>query len=165
MIKRSLLIICFCIKLLQYYWPYSLCCYIIFLWLNYFMTGSLYLLVLFNCLPNPLPPSLWHLAFCSLYLWVFLNFVLFYRFHILVWNLLYLPMFLQKARFHFVWLSNILLYIYMAYIYIYIHIHIYIHFPGGTVVKNLPASAAEVGDVGSMPGSGRPPGVGNGNPL
>ena len=31
-------------------------------------------------------------------------------------------------------------------------------FPGGTVVKNLPANA---GDVGSIPGSGRTPGGGN----
>ena len=35
-------------------------------------------------------------------------------------------------------------------------------FPGGSVVKNLPAKA---GDVGSVPGSGRSPGEGNGNPL
>ena len=32
----------------------------------------------------------------------------------------------------------------------------------GSVVKNLPANAA---DVGSLPGSGRFPGEGNGNPL
>ena len=35
-------------------------------------------------------------------------------------------------------------------------------FPGGSVVKNLPASA---GDSGSVPGLGRLPGEGNGNPL
>ena len=35
-------------------------------------------------------------------------------------------------------------------------------FPGGSVVKNPPASA---GDTGSIPGSGRSPGEGNGNPL
>ena len=35
-------------------------------------------------------------------------------------------------------------------------------FPGGSVVKNLPANA---GDVGSIPQSGRSPGGGNGNPL
>ena len=35
-------------------------------------------------------------------------------------------------------------------------------FPGGSVVKNLPANA---GDGGSVPGSGRSPGEGNGNPL
>ena len=35
-------------------------------------------------------------------------------------------------------------------------------FPGGSAVKNLPASA---GDMGSIPGSGRSPGEGNGNPL
>ena len=35
-------------------------------------------------------------------------------------------------------------------------------FLGGSVVKNLPANA---GDIGSFPGSGRSPGEGNGNPL
>ena len=34
--------------------------------------------------------------------------------------------------------------------------------PGGSVVKDSPANA---GDVGSIPGSGRSPGEGNGNPL
>ena len=37
--------------------------------------------------------------------------------------------------------------------------------PGGSVVKNLPANAGDTGDVGSVPESGRSPGVGNGNPL
>ena len=37
--------------------------------------------------------------------------------------------------------------------------------PGGSVVKNLPASAGHAGDLGLIPGSGRSPGVGNGNPL
>ena len=35
-------------------------------------------------------------------------------------------------------------------------------FPGGSAVQNLSANA---GDVSSIPGSGRSPGVGNGNPL
>ena len=35
-------------------------------------------------------------------------------------------------------------------------------FPGGSVVKNLPANA---GDEGSIPGSGRSPEEGNGNSL
>ena len=35
-------------------------------------------------------------------------------------------------------------------------------FPGGAEVK---ASACNVGDLGSIPGSGRSPGEGNGNPL
>ena len=35
-------------------------------------------------------------------------------------------------------------------------------FPGGLVVKNLPANA---GDSSSIPGSERSPGEGNGNPL
>ena len=37
-----------------------------------------------------------------------------------------------------------------------------IGFPGGSVVKNSPAN---VGDSGLIPGSGRSPGEGNGNPL
>ena len=35
-------------------------------------------------------------------------------------------------------------------------------FPGGSVVKDLPAKS---GDVGLIPGPGRSPGEGNGNPL
>ena len=35
-------------------------------------------------------------------------------------------------------------------------------FPGGSVVDSLPANAE---DAGSIPGSGRSPGEGNGNPL
>ena len=38
-------------------------------------------------------------------------------------------------------------------------------FPGGSMVKNLPAYAGDTGDMGSIPGSGRSPGGGNGNPL
>ena len=37
-----------------------------------------------------------------------------------------------------------------------------VDFPGGSEVKNLPAKA---GDVGLIPGSGRSPVVGKGNPL
>ena len=33
------------------------------------------------------------------------------------------------------------------------------------MAKNLPADAGDKGDVGSIPGSGRSPGEGNGNPL
>ena len=33
------------------------------------------------------------------------------------------------------------------------------------MVKNLPASAGDTEDSGSIPGSGRSPGEGNGNPL
>ena len=35
-------------------------------------------------------------------------------------------------------------------------------FPGGPVVKNLPTNA---GDMGLIPGLGKSPGGGNGNPL
>ena len=38
-------------------------------------------------------------------------------------------------------------------------------FPGGLVVKNLPMNAGDAGDVGSVPGLGRSPGGGHGNPL
>ena len=37
--------------------------------------------------------------------------------------------------------------------------------PGGSVVKRMPASVRDVGDVGLIPGSGRSPGEVNGNPL
>ena len=33
------------------------------------------------------------------------------------------------------------------------------------MVKNLPANAEDIKDMGSIPGSGRSPGVGHGNPL
>ena len=38
-------------------------------------------------------------------------------------------------------------------------------FPGGVVVKNLPANAGDTRHKGSIPGSRRSPGVGNGNPF
>ena len=42
------------------------------------------------------------------------------------------------------------------------HSAFFMGFPGGAEVK---ASACSVGDLGSIPGSGRSPGEGNGNPL
>ena len=33
------------------------------------------------------------------------------------------------------------------------------------VVKNLPANAEDTRDTGSIPGLGKSPGIGNGNPL
>ena len=38
-------------------------------------------------------------------------------------------------------------------------------FPGGAVVKNPPANVGDARDTGSIPGWGRSPGEGNGNPL
>ena len=38
-------------------------------------------------------------------------------------------------------------------------------FPGGTVIKNLPANAGDTRDMDSIPGSGRSPGEENGYPL
>ena len=37
--------------------------------------------------------------------------------------------------------------------------------PGATAVKNPPADVGEAGDAGLIPGSGRFPGGGNGNPF
>ena len=64
-------------------------------------------------------------------------------------------------------------YISIVCVYTYTHTHIYLSmnmwicmcytgFPGGSVVKNLPANA---GDTGSIPGLERSPGGQNGNPL
>ena len=44
----------------------------------------------------------------------------------------------------------------------YSHLLLKMDFPGGSMVKNLPANA---GDTGSIPGSGRSPGRGRGNPV
>ena len=38
-------------------------------------------------------------------------------------------------------------------------------FPGGAAVKNPPANAGDAKGMGSIPGPGRCPGEGNGNPL
>ena len=38
-------------------------------------------------------------------------------------------------------------------------------FPGGSVVKNLPANVRDTRDVGLISGSERSPAVGNGNPF
>ena len=46
--------------------------------------------------------------------------------------------------------------------YICVYIHTHINIPGGSEVK---ASACNAGDLGSIPGSGRSPGGGHGNPL
>ena len=38
-------------------------------------------------------------------------------------------------------------------------------FPGDSAIKTLPAKAGDIGDSGLIPGWGRSPGGGNGNPL
>ena len=55
----------------------------------------------------------------------------------------------------------------------HVHMHTYVcayicmcaGLPGGSMVKNMPGNAGEAGDAGSVPESGRSPGVGNGDPL
>ena len=67
-------------------------------------------------------------------------------------------MLLQMASFHFfLWLSNILLYMYVVHLYLFI-----MGFPGDLDGKE---SACNAGDLGSIPGLGRSPGEGNGYPL
>ena len=62
----------------------------------------------------------------------------------------------SKAGFFFSFLKNIYLFIYLRQV-------IARGFPGGTGVKNLLANAGDEREDGSIPGSGRPPGVGSGN--
>ena len=38
-------------------------------------------------------------------------------------------------------------------------------FPGGSAVKNLRANVRDLRDMGLIPGSGKSPGEGNGNPF
>ena len=45
-------------------------------------------------------------------------------------------------------------------------VYVYIWgFPEALVVKNLPASTGDIRDTGLIPGSGRSPGEGHGNPF
>ena len=44
-------------------------------------------------------------------------------------------------------------------------VYVRVHFPAGTVVKKPPANATDSRDGGSIPGSGRSPGIGNSNPF
>ena len=43
--------------------------------------------------------------------------------------------------------------------------YIYVSFPGGASAENPPASAGDIRDMRLIPGSGRSPGGGHGNPL
>ena len=54
-----------------------------------------------------------------------------------------------------------------SYLFVIYHfrLNVHAHFPGGPSVKNLPANAGDVRDVGSVPGWGKSPGKENGNPF
>ena len=61
--------------------------YISYLWLIYFVTASLYLLISLTYFSLPHPTLLWQPPVCSQYLWLFLfnyvcSYVLFLRFHV-----------------------------------------------------------------------------------
>ena len=73
---------------------------------------------------------------------------------------------LEWVAISFSWVHIYILHIHI-YMYIYIEMHIYCiqGFPGGSVVKNLPANAGASGVMGLIPGLRRSPGVGNGNSL
>ena len=43
-----------------------------------------------------------------------------------------------------------------------VNIHLLSGFPGGSMLKNLPANAGDMGDASLISGSGRSPGVRNG---
>ena len=66
------------------------------------------------------------------------------------------------------WYNFICIYI-CVYFNINMHIHTYIHIYGASqvslVVKNQAANAGDLRDMGSIPGSGRSPEGGHGNPL
>ena len=49
--------------------------------------------------------------------------------------------------------------------YMYVYICIHIGFPDGSLSKDSACSTEDKGDMGSVPGSGRSPGEGNGTPL
>ena len=64
--------------------------------------------------------------------------------------------------------SKVIQFIYIdKYTHICVYKYTYTHmdFPGGSVVKNLPANAGATGDVGLIPGLGRSPRGGHGNLL
>ena len=48
---------------------------------------------------------------------------------------------------------------------LYINLPSSLGFRSGSVVKNLPVNSGATGNLGSIPGLGRSPGKGNGNPL
>ena len=71
--------------------------------------------------------------------------------------ILYIFVSLPFLRFYILHYFNILLDIFLFISYI-----IVLAFPGGSEVK---VSASNAGNLGSIPGSGKSPGEGNGNPL
>ena len=70
--------------------------------------------------------------------------------------------------FFFFNLLNLIKYVLMEFLNVDSHDLIYFllgGFPGGIVVKNPPANSGDTRDMGLIPGLGRSPGEGNGNPL
>ena len=77
---------------------------------------------------------------------------------------------LFRALAHFFnWVVCFSIRLYMSFfknmLWIVIQLYSNMGFPGGVVVKNLPARAGDARDMGSIPGSEKSPGGGNDNPL
>ena len=96
------------------------------------------------------------ISYAILYIYIFFYMYTHIKMYIYVLFQIYFPYFLYWVELPVLY-SRSLLVIYYIYIIGYIR-----GFPGGSVVKNLPANA---GDVGWIPGWGRSPEEGNGNPL
>ena len=60
----------------------------------------------------------------------------------------------EQQVYMYLWLSSLILVI-----------RLQLGFPGGSVVVKKKSPPASAGDVGLIPGSGKSPGGGNGNPL
>ena len=73
--------------------------------------------------------------------------------HALLWTV---------TKSHRMFITHILFLLTFLKLFLKLILYIYMGFPGGSEVK---ASACNAGDLGSIPGLGRSPGEGNGNPL
>ena len=73
---------------------------------------------------------------------------------------------LKKIIFKFVsWFSIVIRECCLYYIYLWKFFNYILDFPGGSVVKNLPAKARDARDTSLILGLERSPGEGDGNPL
>ena len=62
-------------------------------------------------------------------------------------------------------ISSFLCFVYLLLLITHMYVYIHMGFPGGAVIKNLPASSGDTRDLCSIPGLGRSPGAGNDNSL
>ena len=86
----------------------------------------------------------------------YLNFI------IIFYNSVYFGLYIMLL---YLWDVYFFAYVYYTYIYLFINNIRYMGFPGGALVKNLPANEGDARDGGLILVLRRSPGVGNGNPL